>query len=324
MNGKTAKPWSDNQWQAIIKAAITEPASIAPGLTGTDQSPAFAMRLPAPFASRIDPTDPNDPILLQVLPSEEEKRHLSGDSADPLDEAAAVRSPALLQKYAGRALLITSPACAVHCRYCFRRAFPYEDHRGSALNEAVHAIRNDTSLSEVILSGGDPLSLTDPALKRLLKDLGTIGHLKRLRIHTRTPVVVPQRVSRSLVDLLTATKLPVAIVVHVNHARELDADTERAFRALKSSGVTLLNQTVLLKGINDNLDTQVALAQSLYEQGALPYYLHLADAVEGTHHFRVDRTTAQRLHRKMHAALPGYLLPRLVCEEPGKPGKTLL
>jgi len=272
----------------------------------------------------MQPGNHRDPLLLQVLADVNERLVMPGFVADAVDEINRTRAPGLIQKYAHRALLIASPACAVHCRYCFRREFPYADHPPGALHEAVEVIRADHSLTEIILSGGDPLTLPDDTFTALFNSIAAIPHVRRIRIHTRLPVVLPQRTTSVLLHTLASTAKPVVMVVHVNHAQELDADTHRAFTLLRHAGVTLLNQSVLLKDINDSVEAQCELAQQLFEQGVLPYYLHLLDRVRGTHAFEVAEHRVQPLLRDMHARLPGYLLPRLVREIGGESGKTLI
>ena len=291
----------------------------------------FPLRVPRPFVARMRHGDPNDPLLRQVLPTATENEPVSvlpdgtRFSVDPLREKDFARAPAMIQKYRGRALLIATPACAVHCRYCFRRHFPYEDHGPDRREAALAALREDAEVKEVILSGGDPLVLTDAALGELIRRIEGIGHVQRLRIHTRLPIVLPSRVTRGLLDILVSTRLRVIVVVHANHPHELDADTARAFACLAAvRGITLLNQSVLLRGVNDAASTLCALSERLFEQGVLPYYLHMPDAVLGTHGFHVTQTRARRIHDAMGERLPGYLLPKLVREAPGKTAKTVL
>ena len=320
-------PWEDGLWRALARQAYRHPRPLLEDLGLAEHQACvdtpFAMLVPRGFAGKIRPGDPYDPILKQVLPVASELRTAPGFSSDPLEEGAAVREPALIQKYQGRALLITTSGCAVHCRYCFRRNFPYADHRPKTYDAALQSIAADKSIREVILSGGDPLLLDDPALAVLLESLGSIVHLRTIRLHTRLPVVLPERVSASLLACLAKLPMPCVVVVHVNHAQELCGLTKRAFAALRKHA-WLLNQSVLLHGINDAAHTQIELAQALFEQGVLPYYLHLPDRVTGTAHFQVGDDQARQIHRTMRAALPGYLVPRLVREVPGAPGKVLL
>ena len=327
------EPWEPDTWRLLLKTAVRSSdellraLEITPGpltVGDADTAPAFPVRVPGPFLARMTPGDPHDPLLLQVLARRSERLEVPGFVADAVGETGLAKTSGLIQKYAHRALLITSPACAVHCRYCFRRAFPYDDHPPAALAGAIDAIRQDPTLTEIIFSGGDPLTLPDQAFGELFEAVGRISHIRRLRIHTRLPIVLPQRITARFLDILGATRQPVVMVVHANHARELDAETRRAFALLKGRGVHLLNQAVLLKGINDSADAQCALAETLFDQGVLPYYLHLLDRVQGTHEFEVDAACLSGLQAAMHARLPGYLMPRLVREIAGAPGKTLL
>jgi EF-P beta-lysylation protein EpmB len=249
----------------------------------------------------------------------------AGYSADPLEEQT-IADEGLLQKYAGRALLITSGACPVHCRYCFRRSFPYQTQLAarSDWSRAMQALRGAPDVEEVILSGGDPLSLSNRRLSVLLRMLASIPALRRVRIHTRFPIMVPERVDRGLIELLTTTSLQTVVVVHANHAREIDAAVAGALQTLKRNVDQLLNQSVLLHGVNDRADTLIALSERLFECGALPYYLHMLDPVAGAAHFAVKESFAIELMREIRAGLPGYLVPRLVREIPGEPSKSLI
>ena len=330
-------PWSPHVWRSELKDAISSVGELgdALGLSLNEReigaNAGFSLRVPRPFVTRMRRNDPDDPLLRQVLPAAAESEPVSvlpdgtRFSMDPLRERDFARVPSVIQKYRGRALMIATPACAVHCRYCFRKHFPYEDHGPDQREAALRALREDAEVTEVILSGGDPLVLTDAALGDLIRSLDAIGHLKRLRIHTRLPIVLPSRVTRDLLNVLSSTRLPVIVVVHANHARELDADTARAFACLKTvRGMTLLNQSVLLRGVNDRALTLCDLSERLFEQGVLPYYLHMPDAVLGTHAFHVTEARARRIHDAMGARLPGYLLPKLAREEPGGTAKTVL
>jgi len=312
--------------------AITRPDKLLSALSLPDQLlPAaesaarlFPLRVPRPFLQRMTPGDSNDPLLLQVLPLHAEHQDASGFIEDPVGDLDALKAPGLLHKYHGRVLLLTTGACAIHCRYCFRRHFPYAGkqlgHQGRAA--AMDYIRADDSITEVILSGGDPLSLSDQRLASLAAELQQIPHLLRLRIHTRQPVVLPQRVDRHLTAWMAASRLKVIMVVHANHPQELDQTVADAFTRIADSGVQLLNQTVLLKGINDDADTLARLSENLFQAGVLPYYLHLLDTVRGASHFAVEHAHAVALHRQLSHRLPGYLLPRLVTEQAGEGSKS--
>jgi len=323
------------RWQRELAEAITEPAELlaALGLPAAllagarDASRLFDLRVPRGFVARMRHGDVNDPLLRQVLPLGDELREVRGFVADPLEEAAARRAPGLLQKYRGRALLIATEACAVHCRYCFRREFPYSEQVESGVTRwsaALDEIARDPGIEEVILSGGDPLSLSDARLTQLTDALAGIGHVRRIRVHTRQPIVLPSRVDAGLLDWIGNVGKPVVMVLHTNHPNEIDADVRAACEALKSSAVTLLNQSVLLRGVNDDVDTLQRLSESLIEAGVLPYYLHLPDKVRGTAHFDVDEGVARSLIGELMGRLSGYLVPRLVREVPGAASKVPL
>jgi EF-P beta-lysylation protein EpmB len=295
------------------------PAAIAAGGT-------FRLRVPRSYVARIRHGDPNDPLLRQVLPIKDELADAADYTADPLGERAALRAPGLLQKYHGRALLITTSACAVHCRYCFRREFPYAEQtsESSRWSEALDEIARDASIEEVILSGGDPLSLSDSRLSGLTDAIQRIPHVRRLRVHTRQPVVLPSRVDEGLTQWLTQLRLPVVFVLHVNHPNEIDADVRAACALLHDSGVTLLNQTVLLQGVNDDAAVLAELSRKLFEAGVLPYYLHVLDRVRGAAHFDVPEASARVIAGQLAAQMPGYLVPRLAREIYGAPAKVTL
>jgi EF-P beta-lysylation protein EpmB len=288
--------------------------------------PHFPLRVPRGFVRRMRSGDAADPLLRQVLPLAAEAVEVPGFEADPLSERALMRAPGLLHKYDGRALLITTGACAVHCRYCFRREFPYQSAQGDGprWHEALDTLARDPSIHELILSGGDPLSLSTDRLTRLTDELRHIPHLRRLRLHTRSAVVLPERVDDELLSWLQTLPWPCAIVLHCNHANEIDASVREATALLRSTGATLLNQSVLLAGINDSADALCALSEALWSAGALPYYLHLLDRVRGAAHFEVSELRARELMSRVAAKLPGYLVPRLARESPGAASKTVL
>lgn len=272
--------------------------------------------------------DPNDPLLRQVLPVGQELVEAAGFTADPVDDAAAKLVPGLLQKYAGRVLLVTTGACAVHCRYCFRRHYPYDESPKSLVDwePALAAIAADDTIEEVILSGGDPLTLVDDRLEPLVRRLEQIPHLRRLRVHTRLPVVLPERVCDSLLAWFSAsgTRLTPICVIHANHANELDENVADSLARLRQSGVLLLNQSVLLRGINDNPNAQADLSRRLADVGVVPYYLHQMDRVSGAAHFEVPEDEGRRLVDFLRTMLPGYLVPRFVREIAGRESKTPL
>lgn len=317
-------------WQQELQQSFREPAALAAYL-GLDPCPpyaasGFAMRVPLAYAQRMRRGDPRDPLLRQVWPSPEEMRLTAGYAADPVGDLASLRQHGVLHKYHGRALVMVTGACAVHCRYCFRRHFPYAEHqaRRGTWQETLSLLQEDPSLHEVILSGGDPLSLHDDRLAEIADDLARLPHLRRLRIHTRQPVVVPSRVDPPLLQWLTRFPRPVTIVLHVNHAQEIDDALRTACTRLRDTGATLLNQAVLLRGVNDQADLQQQLSEALFDAGVLPYYLHRMDRVQGGAHFDVGEDAAAELMRHLQTRLPGYLLPRLVREDAGAHSKTLL
>jgi EF-P beta-lysylation protein EpmB len=321
-------------WQSLLAQAITDPLELLqlldldPQLAPVARSAAqpFPLRVPRGFVRRMRPGDGNDPLLLQVLPGARELIEQPGFGGDPLDEHAAMRAPGLLHKYHGRALLISTGACAVHCRYCFRREFPYAaaGGEGGRWHAALAAIAADTSIEEIILSGGDPLSLTDQRLTQLTDALRPLAHIRRLRLHTRTPIVLPERVDAGLSRWLNGLAWPTVIVLHSNHANEIDDSVRAAMERLRATGATLLNQSVLLAGINDSLAALEGLSHALWSARVLPYYLHLLDRVRGAAHFEVLEERARALMAALATRLPGYLLPRLVRESAGAPAKTVL
>jgi EF-P beta-lysylation protein EpmB len=326
---RTAAPW-----QRLLADAIDDPAVLLRALELPEHllpaarraAALFPLRVPAPYLRRIRPGDAADPLLRQVLPLDLECETRPGYSADPLGESAAQPVPGLLKKYHGRALLIATGACAVHCRYCFRRHFPYANAHagGSRLEPALAAIAADASIGEVILSGGDPLTLSDARLAELAERLAAMAHVHTLRIHSRLPVVLPQRVDSELLGWLSRLPLRKVLVLHSNHAAEIDSEVESALAALGEAGVTLLNQTVLLRGVNDAADVLLALSERLHRTGVLPYYLHLLDRVQGAAHFDVPQARGVALIAALRGRLPGYLVPRLVREVPGADGKTII
>lgn len=284
----------------------------------------FPLRVPWSYVERMRKSDPRDPLLLQVLPHALEEQESAGFGPDPVGDLACVKSPGLLKKYHGRALLLATSRCAIHCRYCFRRHFPYalQNPRGDAWRSALEEIAGDPSIEEVILSGGDPLVLTDREIAQLVGQLQTIPHVKRLRVHTRLPVVIPERISAELLDWIECSELDIVVVVHVNHPRELDHKLQEKLRTLSGARCHVLNQSVLLRDVNDDADILVELSERLFEAGVLPYYLHLLDKVQGAMHFDVDEAAACTIMKEVAARLPGYLVPRLVREQAGEPGKT--
>jgi EF-P beta-lysylation protein EpmB len=287
----------------------------------------FPLRVPRGFVARMRKGDAHDPLLRQVLPLDDEMRMVPGFAAlDAVGDAAARAGPGLLQKYRGRALLVATGSCAVNCRYCFRRHFPYAEETAARAGwrEAVETIGADSSIEEVILSGGDPLSLATSKLAELTQALTSIPHLKRLRLHTRLPVVLPERVDAGLLEWLAALPWPVAVVLHANHANEFDARVDAALADLRGTGAQLLNQAVLLRGVNDSVQALAELGERSFAAGVLPYYLHQLDRVAGVAHFEVPDHEAKRLHAALAARVSGYLVPRLVREVAGDTGKRPL
>lgn len=325
-----AQPAPD--WRRQWRESITDPAELLrllglPGdLACTAAAARFRLRVTRAWLARIRPGDPHDPLLRQVLPLDAEGRVEPGYGADAVGDLAARVAPGLLRKYAGRALLVATGSCAIHCRYCFRREFPYaaETAARDRWQAAVAALAADPSINELILSGGDPWSLDTPRLVELTQALRDVPHLRRLRVHTRLPVVLPARVDGPLLDWLGRLPWPVTVVIHANHAREIDAAVATACADLRRAGATLLNQSVLLCGVNDDAAVLCDLSERLHEAGVLPYYLHQLDRVTGTAHHAVADRTARALHATMRARLPGYLVPRLVREIAGAAAKTPL
>jgi EF-P beta-lysylation protein EpmB len=319
-------------WQRLWREAIDDPRDLLDlldlGHLADTMLPVrdtgFAMRVPRGFAARMRRGDATDPLLRQVLPQAAELDAVAGFVPDAVGDLAARTAPGVLQKYAGRALLIVTGACAVNCRYCFRRHFPYAGDTAAAnrWQGAIEQISADAGIEEVILSGGDPLSLATAKLAELTSALAGISHIRRLRIHTRLPIVLPERVDAELTGWLRALPWPLAIVLHANHANEIDASVAAACARLRGVGAALLNQSVLLRGINDDTDTLARLSIRLFECGVLPYYLHQLDHVAGTAHFAVADARARELIGALRARLSGYLVPRLVREIPGATGKT--
>jgi len=319
-------------WQEILSDLITDPQELLRILKlNPDTSPyslealaQFPLKAPRPFVERIEKGSWHDPLLLQIWPSEFEENQADGFVADPLNEDEFNPLPGLLHKYRGRVLLTAAPHCAIHCRYCFRRHFDYRANSPSRAQweEAFAYIAADSSIEEVILSGGDPLALSDKQFQWLLQQLANIEALTTVRIHTRLPIVIPQRVTNELVRCLSKTRLRVVMVVHCNHRQELDSAVTSGFDTLGDVGITMLNQAVVLKDVNDNSDALIDLNKALFQHNVLPYYLHMPDQVAGTGHFYVTDQHAAQLIKTLHASLPGYLVPRLVRENPGERGKT--
>lgn len=328
------QPAASARWQALWRDAVRDPRELLAllGLDGvaagvSDEAAAqFPLRVPRGFVARMRRGDPHDPLLRQVLPLDQELRPMPGYALDPVGDGLAKAGDGVIRKYRGRALLVTTGSCAIHCRYCFRRHFPYAEETAAAAGwrGAVGLIAADPEIDEVILSGGDPWSLATPKLAELSQALAAIPHLKRLRIHTRLPVVLPERVDAPLLDWLGALPWPVTVVLHANHAQEFDPAVDAALARLRAAGATLLNQAVLLRGVNDSVDALADLSERGFRAGVLPYYLHQLDRVQGAAHFEIEDERARALHRALAARLSGYLVPKLVREIAGDPGKRPL
>ena len=317
-------------WQAALQDAVRDPGELArlleltPAALGPAAATGFPLLVPRGFVARMRKGDPHDPLLRQVWPHRDELAAAPGFTADPVREQGLAAN-GLIRKYGGRVLLIASGACPLHCRYCFRREFPYAAQlaaRGD-WEPALSQFRKVDDAREAILSGGDPLSLSNRRLAELLARLADLG-LATVRIHTRFPIAIPERVDSGLLELLGATRLRTVVVVHTNHANELDDHVARALELLRTPLTALLNQPVRLRGVNDTADTLAALSERLFACGVLPYYLHLLDPVSGAAHFDVAETVGRRLIEELRARLPGYLVPRLARETPGQLSKTVV
>ncbi|MFW2368796.1 MAG: EF-P beta-lysylation protein EpmB [Desulforhopalus sp.] len=329
----------EQNWLIELANAISDPVSLfnqlkipskywPADLAGQPNSTAkkrFGLRVPQSFIDKMEMGNIHDPLLRQVLPLNEESKIVPGYSSDPLDEQNNDQ-PGLLHKYRNRALLIVKSGCAINCRYCFRRHFPHDENNGSksVWQKSLTYINAHTELNEVILSGGEPLMAKDHELEWLIDEIGKIAHVKRLRIHSRLPVVIPSRVTNKLCRHLHSNRLNIIMVSHINHTNEIDDNLRIAFSALKQAGVTLLNQSVLLKGVNDSVDTQVALNETLFDAGIQPYYLHVLDKVQGAAHYYVSDQRAKTIITEMMTKVSGYMVPRLTREIGGRPSKTPL
>ena len=319
-------------WQDSLSDLVTDPNELLQLLqlneadlpVGRAAAAQFPLKVPRPFVKKMQLGQWDDPLLLQIWPAQAEEQFSAGYVFDPLAEANSNPVPGLLHKYQGRVLLTAAPHCAVHCRYCFRRHFDYEENSPSRAlwQRCFDYIRGDSSIDEVILSGGDPLALSDRQLNWLLDQVDAIEHISTVRIHSRVPVVIPNRVTDELVTTLSNRRTKIVLVVHSNHSNELDTDFASGMAKLSTNGVILINQSVLLKGVNDNLEILTELSKKLFAANVLPYYLHLPDEVQGTAHFDISRNDATVLLDQMRQSLPGYLLPKLVKEHAGEASKT--
>lgn len=329
----TPLPAQHDSWKAELASAISDPAELLQRLelprslldAARTAAQRFPLRVTGHYLGLIEKGNPQDPLLRQVLPLAEELEDVAGFVTDPVGDHAARQGAGLLHKYQGRALLISTGACAIHCRYCFRRHYPYAEQNAIRHWEQVSGqLAGMPGVNEVILSGGDPLTLSDQRLAKLIARFGEMPQLRRLRIHSRTPSVLPSRITPRLIRMLEETHLGTSLVLHCNHPREVSTALANALTGLRRAGVTLLNQAVLLKGVNDSVDTLQQLSEQLFEAGILPYYLHALDRVRGAAHFDVPDARARALHGQLRRRLPGYLVPRLVREIAGEDSKTPL
>ncbi|MCG7489762.1 EF-P beta-lysylation protein EpmB [Vibrio sp. Of14-4] len=323
----------EQNWIKQLANGISDPEKLlkileidpSPWQKGFAARKLFAQRVPLSFVDRMEKGNPFDPLLRQVLPLEEEFEIHSDYSNDPLKEQDNA-VPGLLHKYRNRVLMILKGGCAINCRYCFRRHFPYDENKGSksVWMQSLAYIQDHPELNEVILSGGDPLMAKDQELDWLIENISAISHIKRLRIHTRLPVVIPERITLALRETLSATRLQVILVTHINHPNEINQDLKLALNDLRSAGVTLLNQGVMLKGVNDEIETQVSLSETLFDAGVLPYYMHVLDKVQGAAHFYISDDKARAIMSGVIEKVSGYLVPKLTREIGGRTSKTPL
>ncbi|NKB34784.1 MAG: EF-P beta-lysylation protein EpmB [Pseudomonadales bacterium] len=322
------------KWQEILSDLITDPKELVQVLqldlaaqpVSLAAMQQFPLKVTKPFVASMEIGNWNDPLLRQVWPARDEEANVPGYVDDPLKESAANPVAGLLHKYQGRVLLTAVPHCAIHCRYCFRRHFDYDGNSPSRIQwrQTLNYIAGDQSISEVILSGGDPLAASDQHLGWLISKIEEIPHVETLRIHSRLPIVLPQRLNPELLSLLENSRLNMVLVLHCNHPQEISDEVQHFMGKIDANSITLLNQSVLLAEINDNSTTLAELSHSLFALNVLPYYLHLPDKVAGTAHFSVSREKALQIIRQMENQLSGYLVPRLVQEEAGLPAKSRL
>lgn len=315
-------------WRQIQKENFTSLAELSDFLELTPENraylsaaPRFVLNLPQRLAAKMAKNSLTDPIFRQFVPLIEEAIPVEGYVADPVCDQTFVQGKKILHKYDGRALWLTTSACAMHCRYCFRQNFPYESQATEHAQELAY-LRANGDIQEIILSGGDPLSLNDAALGQLLYAFDTIPHIRRLRFHTRFPIGIPERIDSSFLELLSGISKQIYFVIHCNHAKELDSDVVAALRKIAGLGIPILNQSVLLKGVNDTEETFLALCQALTNAGVIPYYLNLLDKVSGAAHFFVSEERGYQLIRYVQEHHSGYGVPRLIREEPGATSKT--
>ncbi|MBK1885308.1 EF-P beta-lysylation protein EpmB [Marinobacter sp. DY40_1A1] len=324
----------DNRsWQQLLSDSITSPQELLSRLrlpadkwlAGAEAGhQLFQLRVPEPFLDRMEKGNPADPLLRQVLPLHAETSAAQGFVTDPLQEDGAIQTTGLIRKYRSRALLMVTGQCAINCRYCFRRHFPYGEQRLSPADrqQVLDTLAASPEINEIIFSGGDPLAVNDQLLSQWASAISSIPHIRRIRIHTRLPVVIPQRVCDALLKWISNTPVQVVMVLHINHPAEINQPTRRAMGYLRAAGVTLLNQSVILRGVNDDAEVLENLSETLFDAGIMPYYLHAFDPVAGAQHFDVTDEEARLLVKDLLSRLPGFLVPRLVREVPGKPAKT--
>ncbi len=323
---------STPHWQKILANGFSsvqellKHLNLPPDLGSNSAEQTFKTRVPRRFVDKMEPGNPKDPLLLQVLAAEQELQVTPTFHTDPLQEAAANLIPGLIHKYANRVLLTVTGVCAINCRFCFRRHFPYTENNPGQLGwqHAMTYIQEHPSIHEVILSGGDPLLASDQLLNLLFSSLAKIDHVQTIRIHTRVPIVLPERIQEDFITLLTTKRFRIVVVVHCNHPRELDDDVHQACEKMQKAGCLLLNQSVLLKEINDHSTILATLSQRLFACGILPYYLHLLDPVQGAQHFDLSLENALNIYHDLQSQLPGYLVPKLVRELANMPYKTII
>jgi len=323
---------SSYSWQKQLAGCIKDPfelfklLEIDPSYLSQKRMSSFPLRVPVSFVNRMKKGDRQDPLLRQVLPLDDECVSIPGFSQDPLQEKKFNILPGLIHKYKNRILLTLTGACAVHCRYCFRQHFPYEENNAHQhfQTEIIAYLNQHPEIHEVIFSGGDPLIAPDKVLSSWIFELEKIPHIENIRIHSRLPVVLPDRITDGLIDVFISSRLPIVLVIHCNHPQEIDETVGHVLLKLRQAGILVLNQAVLLKKVNDKLETLVELNKKLFQFHVLPYYLHVLDKVQGAHHFEVSEIQGKRLWQGLLAALPGYLVPRLVKEEPRAQSKTWL
>lgn len=307
--------------EALIKHLQLEDKWIEPAIKASAH---FPLRATESYISKIKKGDPHDPLLRQILPIDAELHPVEGYTSDPLEEKQFIPLPGIVHKYQSRVLFIAATQCAINCRYCFRRHFPYNDHElnRQQWQSGLDYIQSSQSINEVILSGGDPFSLSDNQLLWLVEQISDIKHVEYLRVHTRYPIILPSRITPPLLKALTGTRLKTIVVVHCNHPQEIDKEVEMALKCLKNANVTLFNQSVLLKGINDSSQILATLSKALFQAGVQPYYIHLLDKVEGAAHFAVENYEAKNIYKELLTLLPGYLVPKLVKETAHEGSKT--